>query len=130
MENTITAEERYREKEKFLSRKLEDPIKDGKQEDENGQTTSLSTSENMLLVEPAHEINLQVCDKLCVIPKQKIDKHNIGIEVDVTTKLKAKGLTVKKVNVERYGDPIRGEYSRSEAFYRTSRSEKNLRREF
>ena len=107
MENTITAEERYREKEKFLSRKLEDPIKDGKQEDENGQTTSLSTSENVLLVEPADEINLQVCDKLCEIPKQKIDKHNIGIEVDVTTKLKAKGLTVKKVNVERYGDPWR-----------------------
>ena len=45
-----------------------------------------------------------------------IDNHNIGIEYDVTSKLEAKGLKVKKVTVERLGNPIRGEYTRSEAF--------------
>ena len=75
--------------------------------------------EKVLLMEPFDEINLEVqetCAKVFVIPKIKINNHNIGIEVDVSSKLKAKGLNVKQVVVHRFGDPIRGEYSRSEAF--------------
>ena len=69
----------------------------------------------MVLVDPTDEIDLEFCEKIFVIPKKKIDNHNIGIEVDVTSKLKAKGVNVKRVRVERFGDPIRGEYARSEA---------------
>ena len=94
-------------KEKFLAKKLDDPIDNGKKE--------VKTVENVVLVDPTDEIDLEVCEKIFVIPKTKIDNHNIGIEVDVTSKLKAKGVNVKRVRVERFGDPIRGEYARSEA---------------
>ena len=86
---------------------MDDPIDNGKKEPKK--------EENGKLVDPIDEIDLEVCEKIFVIPKTKIDNDNIGIEVDVTSKLKAKGVSVKKVRVERFGDPIRGEYARSEA---------------
>ena len=59
--------------------------------------------EKALLVELADEINNEkddFCEKIFVFPKKVIDNHNIGIEFDVTSKLEAKGLKVKKVTVE------------------------------
>ena len=56
-----------------------------------------------MLVELADEINNEkddFCQKIFVFPKKVIDNHNIGIEFDVTSKLEAKGLKVKKVTVE------------------------------
>ena len=94
-------------KEKFLAKKLDDPIDNGKKESKKG--------ENVVLVDPTDEIDLDVCEKIFVIPKKKIDNYNIAIEADVIDKLKAKGINVKRVRIERFGDPIRGEYARSEA---------------
>jgi hypothetical protein len=95
-----------------LAKKLDDPT--------NGNASDKLEEEKekkVLLVEPIDEINLeagQVCEKVFVFPKLVIDNHNIGIEYDVTEKLEAKGVKVRKVQVDRIGDPIRGEYIRSE----------------
>ena len=86
---------------------MEDPIDNGKKE--------AKKFENVVLVDPTDETNLEVCEKIIVIPKKKIDNHNIGTEADVTNKPKAEGVNVKRVRVERFGEPIRGEYARSEA---------------
>ena len=72
---------------------MEDPIDNGKKE--------AKKFENVVLVDPTDEINLEVFKKIFVIPKKKIDNHNIGIEADVTSKLKAKGVNVKRVRIER-----------------------------
>ena len=98
---------------KFFAKKLENPT--------NGNTkeTEEIVEEKVLLVEPVDEIINEkdnICEKVFVFPKKVINNHNIGIEYDVTSKLEAKGLKVKKVIVERLGNPIRGEYIRSEAF--------------
>jgi hypothetical protein len=90
-------------KDKFLANKLVDSTKDKKKEAE--------------AFEPKDEITLQennMCEKVFIIPKDKIENHNIGIEYDVTRKLEAKGLKVRKVKVERVGDPVYGDYVRSE----------------
>ena len=83
----------------------------------NGNDSGEEKEEKVLLVEPNDEINLeigQVCEKVFVFPKVVIDNHNIGIEYDITEKLEVKGVKVRKVKVDRLGDPIRGEYIRSE----------------
>ena len=49
-----------------------------------------NTAAKVILVEPKDEISLEACEKLFVIAKSKIDNHNIGIQYDVTEKLKAK----------------------------------------
>ena len=90
-------------RDKFLAKKLENPTVDDE-------------TEKVLLVEPKDEISLEVemCEKVFVIPRHKIDNHNIGIEYDVKRKLEAKSLKVIKVKIERNGDPIRGEFTRCE----------------
>ena len=75
-----------------------------------------NTAEKVILVEPKDEISLEACEKLFVIAKSKIDNHNIGIQYDVTEKLEAKELKVKKLTVERKGDQIFGEFIRCEVF--------------
>ena len=42
--------------------------------------------------------------------------YDIGIDYDITGKLEAKWVKVRKVRVDRLGDPIRGEYIRSEVY--------------
>ena len=99
----------------FFAKKLDHPTIGNTKENANEE----KTVEKVLLVEPADEINNEkdnLCEKIFVFPKKVIDTHNIGSEYDVTSKLEAKGLKVKKVKVERLGNPIRGEYTRSEAF--------------
>ena len=54
-----------------------------------------------------------MCEKVFVIPNYMKDNTNIGIENDVTAKLEAKGIKVRKVFVQRAGNPTRGEYFRS-----------------
>ena len=51
-----------------------------------------------MLTEPIDEIEIEaieqeeeVCEKVFVIPRHKVDNHNIGIEFDVTAKLEFKG---------------------------------------
>ena len=94
-------------REKFLAEKLEKKPTDEAEE---------AVNEKAQLVEPKDEITLEVekCEKIFVIPRHKIDNHNIGIEYDVTNKLEAKNIKVKKVKVERNEDPIRGEFTRCE----------------
>ena len=75
-----------------------------------------NTAAKVILVEPKDEISLEACEKLFVIAKSKIDNHNIGIQYDVTEKLEAKELKVKKLTVERKGDQIFGEFIRCEVF--------------
>ena len=53
-----------------------------------------SRVENVLLVEPADKFFVEKCEKLFVIAKDKIDRYNVGIEHDGTSKLKAKDLKV------------------------------------
>ena len=59
----------------------------------------------MLPFEPADEIYLQVCDKLFVNPKQKIDNHNIGIEVDVTYQTQGQGFDCQESEVGKIWRP-------------------------
>ena len=57
-----------------------------------------------MLFKPEDEIvpvESKVCEKIRIFPKQEIFKNNMGIEYDVRDKLEAKGLTVKKVKVEK-----------------------------
>ena len=70
-----------------------------------------------VLVEPTDEINneeieKELCEKVFVIPRHKIDNHNIGIEYDVTEKLEARGIKVKQVRVERTGGLLSGDFAR------------------
>ena len=100
-------------KDKFLAKKFDNQTA----VDENKEAAA--SVEKVLLVEPKDEIQLEekkVCEKLLIIPEKVIDNHNIGIEYDVTDKLKAKGIKVNKVRVERIGSPVFGEYVRSEVF--------------
>jgi hypothetical protein len=99
-------------KDKFLAKKLEEESKDE-------EPIAKAMEEKVILVEPTDEIELEVeriCEKLLIIPKEVIDNHNIGIEYDVKDKLEARGIKVKKVKVERLGNPVRGEYVRSEVW--------------
>ena len=96
-------------KDKFLAKKLEEQSRDKNPEAE--------ATEKVLLVEPKDEIvpeEIKVCEKLYIFPHKEILNHNIGIEYDLIDKLQAKGLTVKKVKVEKLGNPVKGEYVRSE----------------
>ena len=91
-------------KDKFLTKKLEEQNK-------------TEAAEKVLLHEPKDELvpeETKVCEKIFIFPKQEIPNHNIGIEYDVKDKLKAKGLKVKKVKVERIGNPVKGDYVRTE----------------
>ena len=94
-------------KDKFLAKKLE-------------EQNAAEASEEIILVEPKDEVVpevcVQVCEKIFIFPKQEVLNHNIGIEYDVTDKLEAKGLKVKKVKVERIGNPVKGEYVRTEVW--------------
>ena len=92
-------------REEFLAKKLES--QPAKEENYNAE-------EKVILVEPKDEISLEVCEKLYVVAKDKIDNHNIGIQYDVTAKLEDKKIKVKKLLVERKGDQIRGEFIRCE----------------
>ena len=95
---------------------MDDPTKDGSVETKSVDEKKPGV-EKVLLAEPIDEITLEfqgVCEKIFVIPKMRIDDHNIGIEYDITNRLEAKGLKVRKVNVERVGNPIKGEYCKSE----------------
>jgi hypothetical protein len=47
-----------------------------------------------------------------VIPRHKVDNHNIGIEFDDTAKMEAKGVKVKQVRVMRAEGILQGEPTR------------------
>ena len=72
------------------------------------------------IIEPEDEITLEtldsgeLCEKLFVIPRHKVDNHNIGIEYDVKEKLDKKGIKVKKLVVERMGGTWKGDFTRCE----------------
>ena len=90
-------------KEKFLAKKLENSTEEEK--------------EAKIVKEPQEDVSTEEkvdCEKVLVVPSCEIKNSNIGIEYDVTKKLEAKGVKVKKVKVERTGDPIFGVYVRSE----------------
>ena len=94
-------------REEFLAKKLESqPAMD----DTN------NAKEKVLCEEPNDEIDLEVCEKLFVVAKGDIDDHNIGIHYNVSAKLEAKGIKVKKLTVERKGDQIHGDFIRCEVF--------------
>ena len=50
------------------------------------------------MIEPEDEITLEtlesgeLCEKLIIFPRHKVDNHNIGIEYDVKEKLDKKGI--------------------------------------
>ena len=91
-------------KDKFLAKKLE-------------EQNAAEAKEEVILVEPKDEIvpeERKVCEKIFIFPNQEILNHNKGIEYDVREKLEAKGLKVKKVKVERIGNPNKGDYVRTE----------------
>ena len=97
-------------KEKFLTKKMEESKK--KETDAVGES-------RVVLTEPKDEIALEAidqedeeCEKLFVIPRHKVDNHNIGIEYDVTAKLEAKGVKVKKVRVMRTEGILQGDFER------------------
>ena len=92
----------------FLAKKLE--IQAAMEKDD------VVKAEKVILVEPEDEISLEVCEKLFIVAKSKVDDHNIGIHYNVTAKLEAKELKVKNLTVERKGDQIRGEFIRCEVF--------------
>ena len=74
-------------KDKFLAKKLE-------------EQNAAEASEEIMLVEPKDEVVpevcVQVCEKIFIFPQQ--------------------GLKVKKVKVERIGNPVKGEYVRTEVW--------------
>ena len=75
-----------------------------------------NVEEKVLFVEPIDEIDLEVCEKIFVVANGDIDDHNIGIQYNVTEKLQAKGIKVKKLTLERKGEQIRGDFIRYEVF--------------
>ena len=85
-------------------------------ENDNCKQEAVGKKIEASLVEPEDEISLEtideVCEKVFVIPRYKVDNHNIGIEYDVEYKLKVKGLKFKRVRVERLDGNIRGEFTR------------------
>ena len=87
-------------------------------ENDNCKQEAVGKKIEASLVEPEDEISLEpideVCEKVFVIPRYKVDNHNIGIEYDVKDKLKAKVLKVKSVRVERLDGNIRGDFTRCE----------------
>ena len=87
-------------REEFLAKKLE--RQPAKEENYNAE-------EKVILVEPSDEISLKVCEKLCVVAKGEIADYNIGIQYNVTAKLKENQIKVKKLRVERNGEQIHWE---------------------
>ena len=51
-----------------------------------------------------------------MIPRHRLDNHNIGIEYDVNAKLGAKGVKVKKVRVRRSEGILQGDFERCGAY--------------
>jgi hypothetical protein len=105
-------------KDEFMAKKLE--IQPALEEKDTKAAEDVEKTEKVLLVKPRDERSLEVCEKVFVIAKSKIDDHNIGIEYDVTTKLEAKEIKVKKVTVERKGNQIHGEFIRCEVLIEPS----------
>ena len=97
----------------FLAKKLENQAS---MEKEDNTANVVEGAGKVSLVEPKDEITLEACDKLFVVAKREIKNHNIGIQYDVTEKLEAKEISVKKLTVERKGDQIHGEFIRCEVF--------------
>ena len=97
----------------FLAKKLDIQAT---MEDQDTTANVVDEAENLTLVAPKDKIILEAFEKLFVVAKSKIDDHNIGIQYNVTEKLEAKELKVKKLTVERNGDQIRGEFIRCEVF--------------
>ena len=54
-----------------------------------------------------------ICEKVFIVPMEIIEKQNKDIEQDVTAKLEAKGIKVRKFFIKRAGNPLHGEYIRS-----------------
>jgi hypothetical protein len=105
-----------RRKEQFLTKKLEKqtPAKD------ISEGGNVDESLEARMIEPEDDITLEtlesseLCEKLVIIPRHKVDNHNIGIEYDVKEKLDKKGIKVKKLVVERMGGTWKGEFTRCE----------------
>ena len=90
-----------------------------KMEESKKKETDTVGESRVVLTEPKDEIALEAidqedeeCEKLFVIPRHKVDNHNIGIEYDVTAKLEAKGVKVKKVRVMRTEGILQGDFER------------------
>ena len=102
-------------KEKFGKSEDKSEIKEEKFQSKEEKTDTQAEKEE----KPEKELNENVlrfeemCEKVFVIPNYMKDNTNMGIENDITTKLEAKGIKVRKVFVQRAGHPTRGEYFRS-----------------
>ena len=88
-----------------------------KKMEENKKKEKDEKNLEVVRVEPKDEIILEtieeeLCEKVFVIPRHKVDNHNIGIEFDVTEKLESKGIKVKNARVERTGGILRGDFDR------------------
>ena len=56
----------------------------------------------------------ELCGKMFVIPRHKVDNHSIGIEYDVKETLDKKGIQVKTLVAERMGGTWKGDFTRCE----------------
>ena len=54
----------------------------------------------------------KVGEKVCVIPRHKVDNHKLGIDYDVTVKLEKIGIKVKTMRVQRMGGTSKGDFAR------------------
>ena len=81
--------------------------------DTKAETEENPDNENDIKVEENSFKYEEMCEKVFVIPNYMKDNTNKGIENDITAKLEAKGIKVRKVFVQRAGNPTRGEYYRS-----------------
>ena len=98
-------------KEQFLARKIEANKK--KETDTAGESKAVLTEpKDEIELEEIEKEDCEVCEKVFVIPRHKVDNHNIGIEYDVTAKLEAKGVKVKKVRVMRTEGVLQGDFER------------------
>ena len=97
-------------KEEFLAKKMEENKK--KEDGTVGETQAVLTEPKDEIVLEAIEQEEEVCEKVFIIPRHKVDNHNIGIEFDVTAKMEAKGVKVKQVRVMRAEGILKGDFER------------------
>ena len=68
----------------------------------------MEVTDEAKLKEPKDEITLEtldaddLCEKLIVIARHKVDNHNIGIEYNVKEKLENRGTNSKKVKIDKW----------------------------
>ena len=86
-----------------------------KEESEESESKSEIKSENKPL-EQIEEEELKFedcCEKVFVIPIYKKEKSNDAIEREINDKLVNKGIKIRKIFIQRDGNPVHGQYNRS-----------------